>query len=51
MKKTTLDPETKVEVQMRKVMTYEAYLKLMQSNLKGWTCQGYQIGMLKPIEQ
>ena len=50
MPKPTLNPKTKIEVQMRKVMTYEAYLKLMQSNLKGWSCQAYQIGILKPMK-
>ena len=51
MDKNNISPDTEIEVQMRKEMTYEAYLKLMQSNLKGWTCQAYQIGILKPIEQ
>lgn len=49
-KKDKLLPSTVVEVQLRKEMTLEKYLKLQkESKNKGWTCQGFEKGFLNPI--
>ena len=51
-KKPKLDPSTRVEVVMRKEITLADYPAIQsKARAKGWVCQAYQIGILKPIEQ